>query len=127
MTYTLMTRQTALGNILVSASGMSVYTYTKDTPNSNTSACTGACLANWPAVTVAQGTQPTLSPNITGTLGTFTRSDTNATQVTYDGWPVYFFHADAKPGDTKGQGLFNSWFVIVVTPTTSSSSSTGYN
>jgi predicted lipoprotein with Yx(FWY)xxD motif len=37
-------------------------------------------------------------------LGTITRDD-GTMQVTYNGWPLYFFHEDAAAGDTNGQGI----------------------
>jgi predicted lipoprotein with Yx(FWY)xxD motif len=37
-------------------------------------------------------------------LSTITRDD-GTMQVTYNGWPLYLFHADAAAGDTNGQGL----------------------
>ena len=40
----------------------------------------------------------------------FTRSD-GGKQVAYNGRPLYFFAGDTAPGDTKGQGLNDVWFV----------------
>jgi hypothetical protein len=45
-------------------------------------------------------------------LATTTRTDTHATQVTFDGHPLYYFSGDAKPGDVKGQGTMGIWFVV---------------
>ena len=44
-------------------------------------------------------------------LGTITRDD-GSTQVTYNGWPLYYFHEDAAAGDTNGQGLGGVWFLV---------------
>jgi predicted lipoprotein with Yx(FWY)xxD motif len=44
-------------------------------------------------------------------LGTITRDD-GSTQVTYNGWPLYYFHEDAAPGDTNGQGVGGVWFLV---------------
>ena len=90
-----------LGNILVNAQGMTLYVFGADTPG--TSNCTGACLPNWPALTVASG-NPVAGPGVTGTLGTITRSD-GTKQVTRDGMPLYTFAFDKQPGDTNGQNL----------------------
>jgi len=33
-------------------------------------------------------------------------------QVTYNGWPLYYFAPDETPGDTLGQGVGDVWFVV---------------
>jgi predicted lipoprotein with Yx(FWY)xxD motif len=33
-------------------------------------------------------------------------------QVTYGGKPLYDFAADAKPGNTNGQGVGDVWFAL---------------
>jgi predicted lipoprotein with Yx(FWY)xxD motif len=44
-------------------------------------------------------------------LGTITRDD-GAMQVTYNGWPLYYFADDTAPGDANGQGLGDVWFLV---------------
>lgn len=44
-------------------------------------------------------------------LGTITRTD-GSTQVTYNGWPLYFWAEDSAPGDTTGQGVNDVWWVV---------------
>jgi predicted lipoprotein with Yx(FWY)xxD motif len=90
-----------LGKILVNAQGMTLYVFGADTPG--TSNCSGACLQNWPALTVAGG-NPVAGSGVSGKLGTITRSD-GTVQVTRDGMPLYTFAFDKQPGDTNGQGL----------------------
>jgi predicted lipoprotein with Yx(FWY)xxD motif len=93
------------GTLLVAVSNqMTLYTYDKDVAGSGVSTCTGACLANWPALTVAAGDTPTGAAGVTGTLGTITRTDNGARQVTYNGLPLYFFVNDSAPGDAQGIG-----------------------
>jgi predicted lipoprotein with Yx(FWY)xxD motif len=99
------------GTVLVAGSnGMTVYTFDKDVANSGTSACTGDCLARWPALTVASGTAPVAGAGVSGTLGTITRADDGALQVTYNGLPLYFFAGDTKPGDTNGN--YTGWRLV---------------
>ena len=47
-------------------------------------------------------------------LGTITRDD-GTTQVTYNGWTLYYFVDDAAPGDALGQGLGDVWFLVTST------------
>jgi predicted lipoprotein with Yx(FWY)xxD motif len=90
-----------LGPVLVAANGMTLYTYNKDT--AGVSNCTGACLAAWPAYTPAAGVPLTAGAGATGTLATIVRSDNGATQLTYNGMPLYFFAQDTAAGQATGQ------------------------
>lgn len=101
------------GTLMVAASnGMTVYTFDKDVAGSGTSACTGGCLTNWPALTITAGDTPTGDSTVTGTLGTIVRADNGATQVTYNGKPLYFFAKDTAPGDTNG--IYPNWQAVVL-------------
>lgn len=64
---------------------------------------------NWPAVTV-EGEAPELD-GVTGEVGTITGVD-GACQVTLNGWPLYHFAGDTDPGDVKGQGVNDVWWVL---------------
>jgi predicted lipoprotein with Yx(FWY)xxD motif len=86
------------GSVLTDASGISLYTFDKDTAGAATSACTGACAAAWPPLT-ATGT-PTAGPGVAGTLGTI-----SGRQVTWDGHPLYRWMGDKAPGDVTGDGI----------------------
>lgn len=101
----------SVGNVLVAGSnGMTVYTYANDVANSGTSACTGACLVKWPALTIPAGSTPVAGAGVTGTLGTITRADDGTLQVTYNGLPLYFFAGDKAPGDTNGN--YTGWSLV---------------
>jgi predicted lipoprotein with Yx(FWY)xxD motif len=116
-----------LGQILVDGSGRTLYLYTPDT--GTTSTCTGSCASVWPPDTTTG--KPQESGLNASLLGTTTRTDDHATQVTYDGHPLYYYSGDAKPGDVNGEGLMSIWYVlspagsaITSTPAPSASSST---
>ena len=97
-----------MGTILVAASnGHTVYNFGSDTPG--VSNCDGGCSAIWPPVTIASGQTPTGGPGVIGPLATITRSD-GSIQVTYKGLPLYFFHSDSKPGDTRGN--YTGWHLV---------------
>ena len=101
------------GTLLVATSNqMTVYTFDKDVAGSGVSTCTGGCLTNWPALTIAAGDTPTGGAGVTGTLGTIVRADNGATQVTYNGLPLYFFINDTAPGDANG--IYTNWRAIVL-------------
>jgi predicted lipoprotein with Yx(FWY)xxD motif len=101
------------GTLLVATSNqMTLYTFDNDVAGSGVSACTGTCLVNWPALTIAAGDTPTGGAGVTGTLGTITRTDNGARQVTYNGLPLYFFIGDTAPGDTAG--IYPGWRAITL-------------
>jgi predicted lipoprotein with Yx(FWY)xxD motif len=98
--------------------GRSLYVF--DTDTGPTSSCYDTCANNWP---------PLLSPNnapvapgdgVEGTFTTFQRTDGKGYQVAYNGDPLYFFAADAAPGDTKGDGVGGVWHLAGRAPSASS-------
>lgn len=108
----------SLGTILVDSSGRTLYRYTPDGTGKTT--CTGACATAWPPLTVPSGTTHVVgSGGVTASeLGTITRPG-GTLQVTFEGMPLYRFFSDTKSGDTKGQGVDGTWFVVspATTPT----------
>lgn len=103
---TILTRDAgALGTILTTSDGYTLYTFDNDVAGSGTSACTGGCASAWPPFPVAD---PTAS-GASGELGSITRDD-GSPQATYNGKPLYLFANDASPGDTNGKDVPN-WSV----------------
>jgi predicted lipoprotein with Yx(FWY)xxD motif len=54
---------------------------------------------------------PEVDASVTGEIGTITGVD-GATQLTLNGWPLYYFAGDSAPGDTNGQGVNGVWWVL---------------
>jgi predicted lipoprotein with Yx(FWY)xxD motif len=107
-TTTVGTSEGPLGTFLTDGSGRTLYLFTVDEPG--VSNCDADCLSAWPPLLTAG------DPAVGGAadpalIGTFVRDD-GTVQVTYAGWPLYFFAADAGPGDVNGQGLNDVWFVV---------------
>ena len=98
-----------LGAVLVDAEGRTLYAFTKD--KGSQSVCSGQCASTWPALTVS-GTTPTPGTGVQASLLSTSKQANGSTQVTYGGKPLYYFAGDAKPGDTKGQGLNSVWFTV---------------
>lgn len=100
----------SFGQALVDGEGRSLYLFTNDTQNSGTSACTGDCLVEWPPL-LTDG-EPVAGTGLDAAmLGTITLPD-GTTQVTYNGWPLYYFADDTAPGDALGQGLGGVWYLV---------------
>jgi predicted lipoprotein with Yx(FWY)xxD motif len=94
-------RQTAVGTILTTGQGFTVYVFEAD--HGTTSACTGACAAAWPPVTVSS-TRVMVVGGARGSLVGETTRPGGAHQLTYAGRPLYTFAGDASPGAANGQG-----------------------
>lgn len=98
------------GQALVDAEGRALYLFTNDTQNSGASSCTGNCLVNWPPL-LTDG-DPVAGEGVDeAMLGTITLED-GTTQVTYNGWPLYYYIDDTAAGDTNGQGVGGVWFLV---------------
>jgi predicted lipoprotein with Yx(FWY)xxD motif len=87
--------------VLVDTAGKTLYA--ADQESAGHVKCTGACLQFWHPLTTTMH-----SPHAAGLpaarLGTLHRKDISATQVTFDGKPLYTFSLDTAAGTTKGDG-----------------------
>ncbi|HEX4734962.1 MAG TPA: hypothetical protein VH247_11145 [Thermoleophilaceae bacterium] len=92
---------TGVGKVLVDSKGRTLYLFEKD--SGMKSACAGACAAAWPPL-LAKG-EPTAGSGAKASLVATTKRSGGASQVTYNGHPLYRFQGDTKPGDTGGQGV----------------------
>ena len=118
---TVMVRDSKLGSILTDSAGKSLYVFDKDQAGAMTSACTGACAARWPALTVT-GT-PTAGPGVPGQL-TAAGPSGGGSQVAWNGRLLYEYSGDQAPGDTNGDGVGGIWHVAKVTATATTTSTT---
>ena len=94
------------GNIITDSAGRTLYFFSNDANGS--SSCTGGCLVAWPLFYKAS---PTIDTGLNvADFQTITRSD-NTSQLSYKGWPLYYYQFDSLPGDVKGEGVGGIWFV----------------
>jgi predicted lipoprotein with Yx(FWY)xxD motif len=98
--------ETSLGSAVVDAEGMTLYLFVPDGQGEST--CYDDCEANWPPLTGAASAGEGLDESL---LGSVERTD-GTTQVTYNGWPLYYFANDAAAGDVNGQGVNDVWFAV---------------
>ncbi len=102
----------ALGMILTDGSGNTLYAFQPDAQGPST--CYDDCASSWPALLVKGELEVSGNdedPTDARLLDTTARDDGGA-QVTYNGWPLYYFAGDEAPGDTNGQGVSDVWYVI---------------
>jgi predicted lipoprotein with Yx(FWY)xxD motif len=98
----LLMMQPDAGRILTTPTGMTVYTFDKDTPG--TSTCYDICAAYWPPVLASAGQQPS------GDLSINARKD-GTMQWAQHGMPLYTFAHDKHLGDMKGDNYDNTWHI----------------
>jgi predicted lipoprotein with Yx(FWY)xxD motif len=98
-----------VGTVLVGPKGMTLYHFTNDAPG--VSNCSGQCLANWPPLLVDSADAVVSGENLLGELGTITRDD-GTIQVTYNGWPLYYWKDDHARGDILGEGVGQKWYTV---------------
>lgn len=107
---TLTVRSTRFGPILFDGRGQALYGFTRDR-RGGPSRCYGDCAKAWPVyfakrpMRAGKGVKQSL-------LGTTKRRD-GRLQVTYNGWPLYFY-AHEGPGEVKCQnveGFGGLWLV----------------
>lgn len=98
------------GTMLFDANNQAIYIW--EVEDSSTPECYGDCAVAWPPV-LTDGA-PVASGEVSGDLlGTTTRTD-GATQVTYNGKPLYYY-ADEEPGEVKCHNVSTHgglWWVI---------------
>jgi predicted lipoprotein with Yx(FWY)xxD motif len=102
-------KNTKLGQLIVAASGKTVYLYMPD-GTSTTSKVPAGLKGAWPAVTVS-GTAAVGAALDSAKLAVETQPD-GTKQVSYNGHLLYTFSGDAGPGTASGQGLGGIWFVL---------------
>ncbi|WP_085902939.1 hypothetical protein [Kiloniella majae] len=97
------TSETSLGKILVNTSGMTLYSFDKD--SGGKSACNGGCAKAWP---------PLLASSSASEKGNYTKitRDDGAQQWAYKGMPLYGWVKDKKPGDVTGDKFKGVWHVV---------------
>jgi predicted lipoprotein with Yx(FWY)xxD motif len=96
-----------VGAYIADAKGMTLYYFAKD--SAGKSVCAGDCLAKWPAY-AANKVEP--QAGLEAKDFTNIKREDGASQVTYKGYPLYYFAKDQKPGDTTGQGVGGVWYVV---------------
>ncbi len=100
------------GAYLVDAAGKSLYLFKADIQGEK-STCYGACAGVWPPL-LTQGKPQVSGKADKALLGTIERKD-GSMQVTYNGWPLYYFLKDIEPGYAKGQGVKGfgaNWYLV---------------
>ncbi len=99
------------GEYLTDSQGRTLYLFEKDQGGQST--CYDACARAWPPL-VSEGSPVAGRGVDKEKLSTIKRKD-GSRQVTYGGWPLYYFVKDDEPGDAYGQdveGFGGEWYMV---------------
>ena len=96
--------------ILVDSNGMTLYVQEKDKPGKP--ACTGACLQAWPPLKASGAI--TVGPGLTASKYTTVTASDGTKQVAVNGFPLYLWMNDTKPGQATGQDV-GGFYVVLAT------------
>jgi predicted lipoprotein with Yx(FWY)xxD motif len=106
-----------VGDVLVDDEGISLYLFEADTQGKDgsepQSACHEKCAEAWPPL-LTEGEPEAHDEFDAELLGTIERED-GETQVTYAGWPLYYYAADQSPGHARGHDIEDhgaEWYLV---------------
>ena len=91
----------AFGTKMIDSRGLTVYLLSSD--RAGRSNCSAACQRVWIPVTSLGGKPHAGTGFRQSDVGSIQRSD-GSDQVTFDGFPLYYFTGDTMPGETGGEG-----------------------
>jgi len=100
------------GMVLVAANGRTLYRYTPDRKGVNACSRNAVCGKEWPRLLVKSTARPTAGAGASASLIGKIKQPKGLWQVTYAGYPLYYYAGDSKGGDVNGQGYESKWYVV---------------
>ncbi len=102
----------SFGMILVAANGKTLYRYTLDSKGVNKCTSVAVCAKYWPQLLIKSTAKPSAGTGASAALLGTIKAAHGMRQVTYAGFPLYYFAGDPGAGQTKGQGFQKQWYVV---------------
>lgn len=100
------------GTVLVAGSGKTLYRYTLDSKGVDRCTRNATCAKYWPQLLVKAGAKPVAGAGVEASLLGTIAAARGMRQVTYAGYPLYFFAGDTKAGQVNGEGFQKRWYVV---------------
>jgi predicted lipoprotein with Yx(FWY)xxD motif len=98
-----------VGTVLTTASGLTLYRFTEDSPG--TSTCTGACAKIWPPLLASKGAHVSSPHGVKGL--SLLNVGNGHWQIAFHKLPLYTFEGDKKKGQAHGQNVGKVWFAVL--------------
>jgi len=100
--------------VLADGGGYALYIYAPDQQRAVT--CTADCALTWPPLTVPSAhARPRIGAGVDAALVGVDPGPGGTHVVTYNGWPLYSYVGDGRPGEASGQGISLNgglWYVM---------------
>lgn len=99
------------GSYLTDSKGRAIYMFTADSKMK--SSCYDACAEAWPPVIA--DTTPTCGDKVNASMVKTIKRKNGKKQITYNGWPLYYFEKDKGEGEVTGQDIKSfggEWYLI---------------
>jgi predicted lipoprotein with Yx(FWY)xxD motif len=106
-------RHTSLGKILVSASGFTLYRFTRDPRNKDTCVTVESCAETWPPLLTSG--HPLAGSGVKSKLLSSIKLPNGHRQVTYAGYPLYLYAPSTERGETGYVGFSafgGTWYAV---------------
>ena len=104
-----------VGTVLVNSAGYTLYMFQPDARRRVT--CTKLCAAAWPPVKISPGARLVAGPGVRADLLGSDPDPAGGRVVTYNGWPLYTYRSDIRPGWDNGQDIdLNGGYWYVMRP-----------
>jgi predicted lipoprotein with Yx(FWY)xxD motif len=100
------TMDTSAGKVYSDQNGMTLYTFDKDTKGVAMSACVDKCIENWPPFLAADGA---MAEGEWTLVDVKDKDGAMKKMWANEGWPLYLYVKDTKPGDVTGDGAGGVW------------------
>lgn len=107
------------GPYVADAQGRALYMFEPDERGQGKEAarstCYAACAEAWPPLLAQGDPEPELGDRLESGLLNTTKRQNGSLQVTYGGWPLYYFVKDQGSGSVAGQdvhGFGGGWYLV---------------
>lgn len=102
-----------IGFYFTNGTGFTLY-FRQTDPGDGTSTCTGSCVTVWPLFYSSKIVVP---PDVNASAFTIVNRTDGKQQLAFEGYPLYYYQKDVKPGDVLGQGIGHFFACCTVTAT----------
>lgn len=106
----LLAQNNTYGQYLTDFKQRPIYMFAKD--SKDTSTCYDQCAINWPPLSFEDKSEPVAGRGLDEKLIGYIKRKDGKVQVTFGGWPLYYYAKDQTSMSFTGQGVGGNWFLL---------------